>query len=62
MCVCMEFALWRGYLSGARCRLAHGPGDATATHSPSLVSAPFWKMDKINEGDRITWADTENDH
>ena len=23
---------WRGYLSRARCRLAHGPADATATH------------------------------
>jgi len=23
---------WRGYLSGARCRLAYGPVDATATH------------------------------
>ena len=23
---------WRGYLSGARCRLAYGPADATATH------------------------------
>ena len=23
---------WRGYLSGARCRLAHGSADATATH------------------------------
>ena len=23
---------WRGYLSGTRCRLAHGPADATATH------------------------------
>jgi len=23
---------WRGYLSGARCRLAYGPTDATATH------------------------------
>ena len=23
---------WRGYLSGARCRLAYGPDDATATH------------------------------
>jgi len=22
---------WRGYLSGARCRLAHGPADVTAT-------------------------------
>jgi len=23
---------WRSYLSGARCRLAYGPADATATH------------------------------
>jgi len=23
---------WRGYLSGARCRLAYGPADAIATH------------------------------
>ena len=23
---------WRGYLPGARCRLAYGPADATATH------------------------------
>ena len=23
---------WRCYLSGARCRLAYGPADATATH------------------------------
>jgi len=23
---------WRGYLSGARCRLAYGPADSTATH------------------------------
>ena len=23
---------WHGYLSGARCRLAHGPADGTATH------------------------------
>ena len=23
---------WRGYLRGARCRLAYGPADATATH------------------------------
>ena len=23
---------WRGYLSGARCRLAYGPADATATY------------------------------
>jgi len=24
---------WRGYLSGARCRLVYGPADATSTHS-----------------------------
>jgi len=23
---------WHGYLSGARCRFAYGPADATATH------------------------------
>jgi len=23
---------WHGYLSGARCRFAYGPVDATATH------------------------------
>jgi len=23
---------WSGYLSGARCRLAYSPADATATH------------------------------
>jgi len=23
---------WHGYLSGARCMLAYGPADATATH------------------------------
>jgi len=23
---------WRGFLSGARCRLAYSPADATATH------------------------------
>ena len=25
--------VWRGYLSGARCRLAYGPADAAATQS-----------------------------
>jgi len=29
---------WRGYLSGARCRLAYGPADATATHCLSCFS------------------------
>jgi len=37
---------WRGYLSGARCRLAYGPADATATHSlasqKSRLVLPFW--------------------
>ena len=39
---------WRGCLSGAWCRLAYGPADATATHSPSLALVksrlvlPFW--------------------
>ena len=40
---------WRGYLSGARCRLAYCPADATANcHSLSLASVksrlivPFW--------------------
>ena len=28
----MSGGCWRGYLSGARCRLAYGPADATATH------------------------------
>jgi len=31
---------WHGYLSGARCRLAYGPTDATATHC--LLLQPFW--------------------
>ena len=39
---------WRGYLSRARCRLAHGRADATATHCLCLASVksrlvlPFW--------------------
>jgi len=31
---------WRGYLSGARCRLAYGPADATATHCLLLQKNP----------------------
>jgi len=27
-----EVGYWHGYLSGARCILAYGPDDATATH------------------------------
>ena len=33
---------WRGYLSGARCRLAYGPADATAT--PVLTHSCFSKV------------------
>jgi len=37
---------WRGCLSEARCRLAYGPADATATHSLASVKSrlvlPFW--------------------
>ena len=38
---------WHGCLSGARCRLAYGPADATATHSAiasvkSRLVLPFW--------------------
>jgi len=31
---------WRGYLSGARCRLAYGPTEATATHCLLLQLNP----------------------
>ena len=33
---------WNGYLSGARCRLAYGPADATATHCLLLQWNPDW--------------------
>ena len=33
---------WRGYLSGARCRLAYGPADATATYCLLLQQNPDW--------------------
>ena len=32
----------RGYLSGARCRLAYRPADATATHCLLLQQNPVW--------------------
>jgi len=32
---------WRGYLSGARCRLAYGPADATATHCKIQIGFTF---------------------
>jgi len=31
-CKKLSGGCWRGYLSGAQCRLAYGPADATATH------------------------------
>jgi len=37
---------WHSYLSGAMCRFAYGPADATATHCLSSVKSrlvsPFW--------------------
>jgi len=33
---------WHGYLSGARCRFAYGPADATATHCLLLQWNPAW--------------------
>jgi len=33
---------WHGYLTGARCRLAYGPADATATHYLLLQFNPDW--------------------
>ena len=33
---------WHGYLSGARCRLAYSPADATATHCLLLHQNPDW--------------------
>jgi len=33
---------WHGYLSGARCRLAYCPADATATHCLLLQKNPDW--------------------
>ena len=53
-CKKLVVGCWRGYLSGARCRLAYGPADATATHCMSFASVksrlvlPFWY--------RLTWV------
>jgi len=33
---------WCGYLSGARCRLAYSPADATATHCLLIQQNPDW--------------------
>jgi len=39
---------WHGYLSAARCRLAYGPADATATHCLLLQQNPDWILDNIS--------------
>jgi len=31
-CKKLSVGCWHGYLSGARCRFAYGPAEATATH------------------------------
>ena len=37
-----EVGYRHGYMSGARCRLAYGPADATATHCLLLQLNPDW--------------------
>jgi len=45
-CKKLSGGCWCGYLSGARCRLAYGPADTTATHCLASVKSrlvlPFW--------------------
>ena len=41
-CKKLSGGCWRGYLSVARCRLAYGPADATATHCILLQYNPDW--------------------
>jgi len=41
-CKKLSGGCWRGYLSGARCRLAYSPADATATHCLLLQKNPDW--------------------
>ena len=48
-CKKLSGGCWRGYLSGARCRLAHGPAVAIATHCllqknlvKSRLDLAFW--------------------
>jgi len=44
-CICLVAGVvgcWHGYLSGARCRLAYGPADATATHGLLLQYNLEW--------------------
>ena len=44
---------WRGYLSGAMCRFAYGPADATATHCLLLRWNPGWFLPFWY---RLTWV------
>ena len=46
---------WHGYLSGARCRLAYGPADASATHN---VSCLFYLSCTGSPGQSVTQLDT----
>ena len=38
---------WRGYLSGAKCRLSYGPADATAAHCCSLVLLFWYRLTRV---------------
>ena len=54
-----EVGCWCGCLSGARCRLAYGPADATSTHRllasvKSRLVLPFWY--------RLTWVVRKKGH
>jgi len=41
-CKNLVVGCWHGYMSGARCRFAYGPADATATHYLLLQENPDW--------------------
>jgi len=54
-CEKLSVVCWHGYLSGARCRLAYGPADTTATSLLDAIASvksrlvlPFWY--------RLTWV------
>ena len=54
---------WRGYMSGARCRLAYGPADAIATHCLLLQQNPDWflpfwyRLTRVVPGQRaVNWV------
>ena len=45
----------RGHLSGARCRLAYGPADATATHCRLLRQNPDWFYLSGTGSPKLSW-------